>query len=654
MMYWKQVMESHLMNATLSVTILSVFFLSGILATHAFALTEDLGNGFRHHGVATPISNHRGIVATVDGNGHNIVLVWLFDHRGGYALLLIDTETGKSEEYPVPFPPGGDCPYASLLSSRNQFYTHFNSHFVAFDPVQRKFVFCRETAPQMAMGMTEDDKGRIWSVTYPSSGVVCYDPETNEFRDYGHVYKENWQQYQRYVATDDKGWLYFGIGYTASQIIALNPETGEAVPILAESDRIHGSGYVVRDVNGKVYAHTGNEEKWLELYEGKASPITKPSLINKKAIITGSQELFFTEWPNGKRIKTCDLVDKTVVIEDPVNQTLQTVTFDYTSEGAHIMGIAVAPDGTVCGGTAFPMRFFSYTPETDKWINRESYGQWNTVVSQGNRFFVGGYPGGFLLEWDPSKDWFPTRKDDETSNPRFLKQCSPTIYRPHELIACPDGETVVLGGTPDYGSTGGGLFFWNSTLQEGVLLDNTELIPDQSVMSMVALDADRIIGGTTTAAGTGGEKKAKEAELFLLDMKTRKIEWHDALIPGIQEYTDLTTAPDGTVYGIADRRIFFHFEPKDKRLLAQQNLEAEFGVTNSQQGPRVFVKDAKGNTFVLFVKGVALIEPRTHTVKMIAESPVPIGPGGDYLNGRIYFGSGSHLYSYEVPSISAE
>ncbi len=36
------------------------------------------------------------------------------------------------------------------------------------------------------------------------------------------------------------------------------------------------------------------------------------------------------------------------------------------------------------------MRFFSYHPKTDEWINRESYGQWNTVVRQGDRFFIGG------------------------------------------------------------------------------------------------------------------------------------------------------------------------------------------------------------------------------------------------------------------------
>jgi len=186
--------------------------------------TVDLGNGFYDHGVATPISNHRGIVATVDGEGRNIALVWLFDHSGCYALLLLDAETGRSEEYEVPFPPGRDCPFASILSSKNRFYTHFNSHFCEFDPAKREFTFFSKTANQMSMGMTEDDAGLIWSVTYPNSGVVSYNPESGEFKDYGHVHKENWPQYQRSVAADDTGWIYFSIGNTASGIIAFDPE----------------------------------------------------------------------------------------------------------------------------------------------------------------------------------------------------------------------------------------------------------------------------------------------------------------------------------------------------------------------------------------------------------------------------------------------
>ena len=74
-------------------------------AGSAFAATKEIGNGFADHGVATPISNHRGIVATVDGEGRNVVLLWLYDHRGGYALLMIDAETGRSKEFPIPFPP---------------------------------------------------------------------------------------------------------------------------------------------------------------------------------------------------------------------------------------------------------------------------------------------------------------------------------------------------------------------------------------------------------------------------------------------------------------------------------------------------------------------------------------------------------------------
>jgi len=30
----------------------------------------------------------------------------------------------------------------------------------------------------MAMGMTEDDNGVIWSVIYPHSGMVAFDPAT--------------------------------------------------------------------------------------------------------------------------------------------------------------------------------------------------------------------------------------------------------------------------------------------------------------------------------------------------------------------------------------------------------------------------------------------------------------------------------------------
>lgn len=569
-----------------------------------FAATEDLGNGFQHHGVATPVSNHRGIVATVDGEGRNVLLVWLYDHRGGYALLLIDAETGKAEQFPMPFPPGGDGPFASILSSANKFYTHFNSHICEFDPVKRAFTFHHKTKPQMAMSMT----------------------------------------------ADDAGWVYFSIGSTASLILSFDPQTGQAKPMIPESERGKGYVSVYRDLDGKVYgqATPGTTAEWYELHKGEGRKIGKREQRRPKPVIAASQGLFHQAFPDGKRAKACDLVERLLIVEDPKTKETKRLSFDYTSEGAHIMGLAAAPDGTVCGGTAFPMRFFSYNPKTDQWVNRACHGQWNTVARQGDRFFAGGYGHGVLLEWDPSAEWVPTVAGRKGCNRLFLTQCPPTINRPHDLLAHPDGHTLVLAGTPGYGYTGGGLLFWDRKTGERTLLEHTAILPEQSTLSLVALPGGKLLGGTTTAPGTGGEKKATEAELYIMDMATKKVEWHEVVFPGVQGYTDLCLGTKGLVLGFGDQKRFFVFDPATHKVVHNDDVEAKLGKTTSHQGPRVFVTAPDGAIYILFVKGIARLDQATFEITLLATSPVKVGPGGDYLDGRIYFGSGSHVYSYKV------
>ena len=140
---------------------LVVFVGAGLIALAAgaaFAATDDLGNGFFHHGVATPVSNRRGTVATVDGEGRNVVLVWLFDHRGGYALLMLDAETGDSEQIPMPFPPGGalagqELPEVVIIPERpqqvpEQFSTSdFRPGRTSSSPVAEKRYVLRVVAP---------------------------------------------------------------------------------------------------------------------------------------------------------------------------------------------------------------------------------------------------------------------------------------------------------------------------------------------------------------------------------------------------------------------------------------------------------------------------------------------------------------------------
>lgn len=613
--------------------------------------TKDLGQGFFDHGVASPISNHRGVVSTVDGNGRNVVLVWLFDHRGGYALLMIDAETGKSEEFPITFDPKQDTPYASVLSRNNKFYTLFRDHFVEFDPAKRAFTFTGETMPQMALAMTEDDEGKIWSVTYPNSGLVSFNPKTRELKDYKSVNKENWRQYHKTIVADDAGWIYFGLGNASSQIFSFDPNSGKVQKVMPESERKLGMALVYRDINGKVYGHApGKTNEWYELYKGESRKIGNytPKPL-KNPIITGSQGLFYRDFPDGTKLKELDLVNRKLITENPKTKKTKEVSFNYTSDGAIVMGIGTAPDGTIVGGTAFPMRFFNYDLKKDKWVNREALGQFNALVNQGNRVFFGVYSGGHLIEWDPYKPWVNTVKENKESNPLYLTTVSPTIIRPFRIIAHPDGKTIMMSGTPQYGATGGGLLFWDDKTKTKVLLTDSNVVRDQTSMSLVPLPNGKLLGGTTTAPGTGGEKKASEAVIYLMDMNSKKIEWQKAVFPGVQEYSEMRLMPGGLVYGIADKNRFFVFDPVKKAVVHQEDLMASFGRTTAEQSPRIFVSGPKGEMYILFAKGsIVQVDPKTYKLNLIATSPGPIKAGGDYADGRIFFVSGSHLYSYKL------
>lgn len=624
-------------------------FLASAIA--AGAATRDLGGGFSDHGVATPLCQHRGMVATADGAGRDVMLIWLYDHRGGYALLMVDAETGKSEQFPTPYPWDGDGPFASLLSSRGKYYTQFGNHFSEFDPVRRAFTFVAKTAPQMAMSMTEADDGTIWAASYPNGGLVSFQPGTRDFKDYGSVNTENWRQYPRSVAVDDAGWVYVGIGSATAQIVVVDPATGRVRAGLAADERAQGYAVVHRDRDGKVYAQTPGQKGvvWREFHRGEAKMLAGPPTLRRKPQIAGDQGLFHAQFPSGKRAKVCDTVERTLVVENPKTGETRTVRFDYTSEGAHLVAVAEAPDGTLSGGTAFPMRMFSYDTKRDVWQNWPAYGQFNTVARQGDRFFFGGYGHGFLLEWNPHASWVQTAKGDERSNPRFLTECEPTLNRPHDLLPLRDGRTLVLAGTPGYGYTGGGVLIWDRETKQRTLLTHTDLLPQLSTMCLVETAAGKVLGGTTIAGGTGGETKAKLAELYLLDVATKKIDWHGAVFPDVKTYTDLTRAPGGLVYGIADRTRFFVFDPASKRVVQVAETEKKYGGAITGQGPRAFVQSGDGTVLVLFTKGIARIQPKTYALAWLGTSPAPITAGGEFAGGRVYFASGSHLHSFKIP-----
>lgn len=618
-----------------------------ILLFNGYAYTQDLKNGFFDHGVACPVSNHRGAVATIDGKGREVMLAWLYDHRGGYGLLMIDAETGKAKQFDLPFPIG-DAPYASILSSKNRFYAFFNNYFVEFDPLKEAFTFHQKAFPLTAMAFTEDDKGLIWAASYPNSGLVSFNPLTKEFNDYGSLNKENWKQYPKYLATDDAGWVYVAIGNTSSQILAIDPATSSPVALLEESERQRGGSFLYRHVNGKVYGNSLKDRKdgWYELYKGEKKLVGMHSDLQPKSFIAGHHEFFHGNFPTGSKAVKLDMVEKRMEMKYS-NGKAGIVSFTYTSEGAHVMGVGTSPDGRITGGTAFPMRQFLFDPAKKLLTNVPAFGQLNAIESMGSDLYFGSYPQGALLKWQPGKKGKGSPGKMDTL-PAFLASSKIYTHRPHRILALADKRTVIMSGTPEYGYTGGGLLFWDNKTKKSEILSDSQVVADQSTMSMVALPEGKLLGGTTTQPGTGGEKKARQAELYLMDLKTRKVEWHGPFLQGFQDYSDLFYAPNKMVYGISNLREYFVFDPVKKKIIHRENLEKKFGRTSWAQSPRIFVEGEKGDLYILFVKGIVKVDLATHQPEMIAESPVPVDIGGDYHDGKIYFASGSHLCSYTL------
>ncbi|HPM83284.1 MAG TPA: hypothetical protein PLF81_21425 [Candidatus Anammoximicrobium sp.] len=51
---------------------------------------------------------------------------------------------------------------------------------------------------------------------------------------------------------------------------------------------------------------------------------------------------------------------------------------------------------------------------------------------------------------------------------------------------------------------------------------------------------------------------------------------------------------------------------------------------------------------MLLQKGFAVLDPETRELELLVRSPGPVPVGGDILDGRMYFVSGSHLCSGEA------
>lgn len=626
----------------LTVLTLAALLVAG-LATPGMTQTAD---EFIDHGVAVDVSTSRGAAAAVDGDGKRIVMVWLSDHRGCTNMLVIDAETGETEQ--IEYERGHlDHAYAVLFSTKGKWYSQFASRFYEFDPATRSFTFIGQTRTRCAMSMTEDQDGMIWVAGFPNADLLSFNPETQELVDHGQLQpeEETWRQYQRSIAYDDAGWIYTGMGNVSAQVAGYNTATGEIRRYIPEQQRGQGSGRVFRGTDGQVYA-TGPGYGWQVLHNGEATALeTDEPPVGAAPEKTGSQGTLVRDFPDGSRVTDLNVPDRTMTVQD-ADGTERQVTYDYQSEGGHILSIHLGPDNDIYGVTGgFAYR---YHPPTGEFLYHRRPGHLNDMATQRGMVFGAKYTGGELYGYDISVPW----DQWDASNPAPLGRgnARPHINRPAVLIAHPDGRHLIMGGTPGYGRTGGGLYIYDLETETDELLTHEEMLENLSTCSLVALPDGNLVGGTTVAAGTGGRVLAEQAELYMFDFANRQVAWREAIVPGATSYRDMVLGPDGLVYGIAGGATLFVFDPESRAVVHQDDL-SEYGSAAGAQAPRCMIMGPDENIYMLFGGGIVRIEPRSFEHTKLADTPAGVSAGVALLDGRLYFASGSRLWSYAVPDL---
>lgn len=592
--------------------------------------------GFVDHGIPTPVAQTRGVVSTVDQSGQDVVLTWLQDWRGGYAILMVNAETGASQQFDVPFKPDGDEPSAIYLSSKNRLYTLFNSQFVEFDVASKRFTFHGKVNGKTAMSLTEDKDGRIWAATYPNNQLVSFNPQNSSLQNHGQLAKESWTQYPRSIAVDAHGWVYVGSGLAASQIYAYNIQSHATQALLSSSQRVSGTAVVTQSQSNVVYARNGRQQ--FMLTNGKASGLSAGAQVAESSLKGGAQNLVDREFPSGRRLVSVDMHDRTLVTRDASGQQ-KTVKFNYTTQGAALTFVCATGDNKVCGGTRFPMHTFYYSAGDNKFDSKQLPRQPNVMAALGSRLYVAAYPDGKLFQ------------ESENGKNEFSEVLNayPSINRPHAMLIMGGGSQIALAGTPEYGTTGGGMMFWNRSTGQKSRIDHWHLVPNHSVQAMIELSNGMLLGGTTVAPGTGGVTKAgNSGELFLMDANTHEVRWRGAPVPGAKTITDLVVGTDGLVYGLADSVDLFVFNPNNRQVVSVNRFSKDLGPSVYAQGTRAFVKGADGSIYVLLYNGIGKVDTKAHTVTRVVSSPVRITVGGAAADGRIYFGSNNHLYSWKA------
>ena len=611
-------------NLRLFIPILAFFILS-ILPKISFA-QRDLGIPVRE-----PVVWGAYVGPGKTGNLDTIYLSF-GQYKAPLFLLAVNPDTGQIRQFNGPLSSEMGS-WGFTIDHENRIYlgSYYNAHLLRFDPKTEMWEDLGQPGGEgesFICRVTIAPDGKIWGGTFPSAKLFSFDPKTGAIENYGRMDPD---QFYCYPTAGEDGLIYCAIQFEKMDVVVFNPEILTKTSLIPSEDRNPGRVSLVKGKDGKVYAKISTSEKWFRIERGE------------KLVEVPRSDIPFakTGLPDGRQFS---VIDNTLLsIENPLTKEKKEIPLRYEAAGAYIFVVGTGPDEKIYGSTMLPLRLFVYDPQNNSIVNlgkaSHATGEIYSMGSLDEKLYLCSYPEGRLSVYDPKS---PLKfGDDIHSNPRDLGSLGEGVYRPRAMIAGPHGK-IYVGGYPDYGMRGGAISVYD--LKRIEKRTYRHLIQNQSIASLAYIPhLDLIVAGSSVRGGTGTRAIEKEAKLILWEPKE---EWKISEIipvPGARTILSLAVTTGGIVYGITDHGKIFSFDPERVEVIKVFNLGLkEPAETSLQLGPG-------GRLYGLAREAIFVIDPRNDEVSLLTKPPVPITAGMAILGQKIHFGSGAHLWEFEIP-----
>lgn len=515
--------------------------------------------------------------------------------------------------------PGASGAWGVTVATDGSVYvgTYYNGHLFRYEPDADRLTDLGQavSGEGYLYSLVPGPDESVFGGTYPNAHLFSYSP-AGGFTDYGRMDPE--EDYVRSVAYDaDHDTVFAGIGARAG-LVRVDLDTGERHDVLPAALDGYAEVYDLDYVGGKLFVklHPGPDLAVLDPVTGEMQDITVAAtgetvptvpIVSRGTapLAPDASSVYYTA--QDSKLMRYDLPTNTIhdvmvdgepaVVDgagigfgwlpasddpsrsvlyalsgnyegraftyDPQAGTLERYTLPFAGVPTDLSHLHAGPDGD---GKVYTSAYINgdvgvYDPATGEVTQHRRLGQAEGWAWRDGRLYVGTYPAGRLMEYDPTMPW------EEDVNPQVLFELQDEEQnRPTALLDVAD--KLYIGTTPGYGEHGGALTVYDFTT--GTHQVHRHVVQDQTISSLAAIGGT-LFGGSSVAGGGGTDPIATEAKIFTWDVETGRKTDEFAPIAGAYSINALLAGPDGNLWGLADGTLFI-LDPETLEVVHQTTI----------------------------------------------------------------------------------